>query len=458
MGLIDSVKRAVSFTNSSPSKHVESFQSDNIPDPYDKMLYATVPEQAYKPSSKVSDINYPGFKFVIQPEVPFKTAFRYYLTIGKVQMVVDSYVAEVLSRDRYFEGDATGIKEMDEWSEGFNAKRIIEYMVRNWLICGNDLLGTTDWQPVQMDSLVGIKRDEYGKPMEYVYSVNGKWQPLPLKVDQYIHSKFLEINRQAWGVGMFNSLMTSWEWQGTSAVPMLDLYRNHLQNLAKIENKFASPVVVWAYENLSDEQYKKQKEALQALKPGDRRITTRKPELLTETIDARGGLIGVISPILDAEMEAGLQSAAIRLITDPSAMADAREANKKDDARLLGIMDRVQSVFNTQIIPRITDAKVTFEWGAQDDFDIEMPVGLADAINLKLVGTKEGREILRARGWKLDDALYEAEQKENELKAQQDMELQMQKQTLAKKAVAVEEKKMEAVTLLKKRLEAMNSK
>lgn len=422
MGVIDKITSAFL-----PTK--KEVWTDVVRDPYEMSSAST---EATKQSSKVSDTNYAGYQSVIMPEIDFRSAYRYYTTIGKVQNVVDSYVHEILSRDWYYEvpegqsGGESAVKMMDQFEEDFNVTRLIEYMVRDWLICGNSMIGTTDWEPVPLDTIVGMQRDPYGKTTKYVVSVNGKWEDLPLAVDKYIHTKYIEENRHAWGIGLFHSLMTSFDWQGTKSAPFLDIYRRHIQNLSKIEEKYASPIVVWAYENISEEAYKKQREALRAMKPGDRRITNKMPELRTETLDGRGGLIGTITPVLNEELESGLQSDSIRLITQPSAMADARAANEKDDARLMGIMERVRQVFNIEIIPRITRGdKVEFLWGTQDDFDIEIPVGLTDAINLGLVGKLEGREILKSRGWKLDDNLYNQEEEEKKMQMQQQMDAAM---------------------------------
>ena len=105
------------------------------------------------------------------------------------------------------------------------------------------------------------------------------------------------------------------------------------------------------------------------------------------TVDGRSALIGSITPILDKEVEAGLQSSANRVITMPSAMADAREAGEKDDTRTLGIMEKIRRVMNKEIIPRVLGegSGIEFVWGTQDDFEIEMPPGVIDAVKLGLI-------------------------------------------------------------------------
>jgi len=460
MGILDKISSAFTL------KKENFIFNETVSDPFDPMRHGSVNE-AIKQSSKVSDLNYNGYQYVIQPEVPFRTAYKYYTTIGKVQNVVDSFVAAILARDWYFDGNETAVKQAEQWDDDFNeaTTRLIENMVRDWLICGNNMIGTTDWMPVPLNTIVGMRRDDYGKPTKYIVAVNGKWEDLPLDIDQYIHSKYIEINRAPWGIGSFHSLMTSFEYEGSASQPFLDLYRKHMQNLAKIEDKYASPIVVWAYENITEEAYRKQRDALLNMKPGDRRITNRAPTLLTETIDGRGGLIGTITPVMDAELESGLQSSAIREITNPSAMADARVAKARDDVRLLGLMKRIERIFNVEVLPRVFKKPappVNFAWGAIDDFEIVMPAGLVDALGLGLVSVAEGREILKSRGWKLDDVLYNTEQQQKQQMQQQQQQLSQQ---IAQKNLRqlemqekTEENKLLASELLRKKMEEMRKK
>lgn len=422
----------------------------------------------------VNDYSYPGYQFVIKPMVDFAKSYEYYKTIGKVQNTIEDIVFDILSTKWYFvdldeeqkaqdkakkdaekrrndkqkqmadtfkqiqqppqqdqkkeANDADnskppGVVEAEQWAKKFKLRRLIEYMIRDMMVTGNCMIGTTDWQPVQIDSIVGLKRDEFGVVSEYIQMVRGRWVQLPLKPEQYIHCKFIEINRNAWAIGMFHSLTDQFTHNNKPSVPEFEIYRRHIQNAAKIEEKYASPVVIWAYENITPEVYKRQKKELESLSPGDRRITSRKPELITETIDGRSALIGTITPIIDDEINSGLGSSANRMINKPSAMADARVANQKDDGRKLGIMEKIFHIINEDIIPLITDSNVEFRWGAQNKLNVELPQGLADAVQIGLVGIHEGRNILAEQSWHLDDAAFEDEQMQAHAKDIQKMQI-----------------------------------
>lgn len=364
---------------------------------------ATIQAAANGTSSQVSDHSLYSQQHVA-PTVDFRTAYEYYKTVGKVQNAVESYVSEILSRDWYFTGDEQGVRAMEEWELRFDLSRLIEYIVRDWLVCGNSIIGVSDWQPVQMSSIVGMKRSPYGATEQFVQQVNGR--EVALDAGGFIHTRYIEINREAWGVGMFHSLLATFEYGGRRrSLPNLEIYRRQIQLFYRILERYGSPVTVWFFENVAKAEFDKQVEELRALEPGDRRILSKKVEIATETIDGRGNLINAATPVINEEIEAGLQTSANRLLTQPSAMADARISEEKDSARLLGISERIRRIMNALFIPRITAARVEFKWGKQDSYEFDFEQ-LLKAKSAGLLGAQEGRAILASVGWKLDDRLF----------------------------------------------------
>jgi hypothetical protein len=358
---------------------------------------ATLPEA--RASSKVSDRSYQ----YVRPEVSFATCYEYYRTVGRVQNAVESYVSQVISRDWYFDGPKEAIRMLEDWEDRFDLSRLLEYIVRDWLVCGNSIVGVSDWQPVQITSIAGMKRNPYGAAEHYVQQVNGL--EVPLDASKFVHTKYIELNREAWGIGMFHSLLTTFDYGGRKpSLPQLEIYRRQIQFFYKILERYGSPVTVWFFDGISDSEFDRQVEELKALEPGDRRLLSKKVEIATETVDGRGNLINATSPVINQEIDAGLQTSANRLITQPSAMADARVADGKDSARLLSIEERIRRVMNTLIIPRLTDSKVEFKWGKQDSYEFNFDQ-LLQAKSAGFVSAEEGRAILKSVGWKLDDRI-----------------------------------------------------
>ncbi|AIC16939.1 phage portal protein family protein [Nitrososphaera viennensis] len=374
--------------------------------PKQEVYGVTLSEPSTNSSSQVSD--YSQYQLYVRPEVDFQTCYEYYRTIGKVQNAVESYVAEILSRDWYFEGAQEGVQACEEWEDRFNLSRIIEYIVRDWLVCGNSIIGISDWQPVQISSIAGVRRSPYGIAEQFVQVVNGR--EVPLDASRFIHTQYIEVNREAWGIGMFHSLLTTFDYGSRKrSLPHLEIYRRQIQLFYKILERYGSPVTVWFFENVAKAEFDRQVEELRALEPGDRRILSKKVEIATETVDARGNLINATSPVINQEIEAGLQTSANRLITQPSAMADARIGSEYDDSKTTAIMEKIRRVMNVLIIPKITLARVEFKWGKKDNFEFDFNQ-LLQAKSAGFVSSEEGRAILQSVGWKLDDNLFNAQQ------------------------------------------------
>jgi hypothetical protein len=87
-------------------------------------------------------------------------------------------------------------------------------------------------------------------------------------------------------------------------------------------------------------------------------------------------------------------------------MADARAAMEKDDVRGLYIAEKIRTMMNTLVIPRIVSSRNTeFKWGKQDSFEFDFKQ-LMEARSAGFVSPEEARAILKSVGWKLDDGLF----------------------------------------------------
>lgn len=379
----------------------------------------TYAEAMIKGSSAVSD----QYAQYVPPYVDFQTAYEYYRTIPEFQNVVEFYVGEILSRDWYFDkakgGSEAGVSAMNDWAEKFGDSYVIESIVRDWWVYGNSIIGTTDWKPVQMTNMLGIKRDAWGNTQEYYLSVNGKPTPLlqtyGLKKENYIHSKFIDANREAWGLSPAHSLMEEFiDVDGKKANPQFSTWRQTKTDMGKILHKMGSPRMYYMAKGATKDQIEKDIGPLiGSTKPGERTVislpTGIDMELVPEQIDSKTRFTDSIE-LLRTSTDIGLGSSANRLIAQPSAMADAREANAKDDTRATSMMEKIRRLFEIAIIPAVTNSKVEFHWGQKDELDLTMEqiISLSQVKidNRPAISPEEIRAMWVKKGVTLDDALY----------------------------------------------------
>lgn len=346
----------------------------------------------------------------IYPRIEFWKREEYYLTVGRVQNVVESYVLDIINREWYYDDTSEGVYEdqiklMEDWEENIIATKLISELVRNWIVNGVNIISPKDWKFLQLQSIQAKKEDDYGVTTEYIQIFNGQEKDLP--ASDFIEIPFIELDRESWGIGMFDSLMNDEyiDIDGKAPRATLELYRQALQDNMKIHHKFASPRVIYTAEGASKEQIDNDiTPVVEGMAPGDRAILNHAIEITQETVDGNARFIEHVNKIID-EVDSGLQSSANRLIAEPSAMADAKVATSNDDDRTLGIMEKVRIFMNREVITRVTGLKpglVVFKWGAKDAFDLEFPEPLMNAIDKGILTSQKASIILEEQyHWKI---------------------------------------------------------
>jgi hypothetical protein len=352
----------------------------------------------------------------IYPRIEFWKRMEFYRTVGRVQNVVESYVLDIINREWFYDAgdnaedtDKDNIEEfvklMENWEEQVGVSELFSIMVRNWIVNGVNIISPVDWNFLQLQSIQAKRRDKFGKTTEYIQIMDGR--DLILDADQFIEVPFINLDREPWPVGMFDSLMSNdyIDVDGRAPQPSLALYRQALQDNMKIHHKFASPRVIYTAVDANEETIDNDiAPIVEGMVPGDRAVFNTPIEISQETVDGNARFIEHVNKIVD-EIDTGLQSSANRVIAEPSAMADAREAGSADDDRTLGIMEKLRVFMNKEVIPRVTGlepGKLVLKWGAKDAFDLEFPTALKDAIDSRILRPEQAAIMLEEQyHWKI---------------------------------------------------------
>jgi len=339
----------------------------------------------------------------IYPRIEFWKRMEFYLTVGRVQNVVESFVLNIQNREHYYDSKEEGeleekdIELMERWEEQVRINRLFGNMVRNWIINGVHIVSPVDWVPLQLQSILAKRRDVEGNTLEYIQYINGMENKIDAK--DFIEIPYIELDREPWPTGLFDSLMNRdyIDVDGGDPRASLELYRQALQDNMKIHHKYASPRVVWTIPNANKETIDNDIIPLiEQMRPGDRIVVNEEIDIKQETVDGNARFIEHVNKIID-EIDTGLQSSQNRLITEPSAMADAREAGQQDDDRVLGIMERIRIFMNFEVIPRITRkpaGEIIFKWGSKDTFDLDFPEAIQLAIDKKVISPEKALVML----------------------------------------------------------------
>lgn len=357
----------------------------------------------------------------IVPDIPFLKMREYYETVGRVQNVVDSMVDNVINREWFFDDTTDGggggayQKELDalqEWKDNtIDTRDMMSNMIRNWLVFGVFIVSPKDWQLLQMESLIAKRRDDFGNTVQYIQQINGN--DILLDPENFFEVPFINMDRKPWGTGLFSSIMNvNWiDVDGEFPTAALDWYRQTIQDYGRIQHRYGSPKVIYSVEDEGANQETIDNEIapmLEGMKPGDRAVINGKIVMLSEAVDGQSRFVEYGKKVQE-EVDVGLQSSQNRLITEPSAMADAQEAGEQDDDRILGVMAKMEIVFNKIIIPAVTGDKsghIKFKWGSKDSVTLKMPSALIEAIQAGIITPEQARLMLEEQHhWKIPEPL-----------------------------------------------------
>lgn len=395
-----------------------------------------------RPAALVSNDAGAGAKTREYPDVLFKQQFEYYKTIGKVQNSTDMACMKVIARHWYFESTDPAnkypeqIKALEAWENKFNLSFIFESMVRDWLVCGNNMIDLATWQPVQMIFMDSMERNEFGVPIRYIFLFNG--QPIALDPPKFLHTKWIDQNRAAWGLGAYHAIFNDrWYDKDVKFVKSIAaILRVMQQDAAKIHHKFASPRIIYGFDNVNKEVFDRDIAPLvRKMGAGDRLAISKTPTLITETVDGKARFTDSID-MINSEVEAGLQSYTNPIVTKSVPLSTSKVGNSQDEDRSLGILEKLRRVFDNEFIPRILGeqwrGKICIKFGTPDDYQYQ-PNELQVWLEQGVVSKSEVRNILRKK-LPLDDQAYakdiaeqEAKQKE-QMQSQQDMKMQQMAQ------------------------------
>lgn len=346
-----------------------------------------------------------------RPFIQFDRRFEYYLTISKIQNVVDGIVLDIKNRKHFFQDTTDGgmggayspeLRNMEKWEkQTVQLSTMLGETVRNWLIAGTHIISPIDWMPLQLRSIKAKLRDDSGNTTHYVQVING--QEVFLEADMFLETHYISIDRAAWGVGLFDSIMNNayLDIDGKQPESIAEIYRQTIQDHGKIIHKYSNPLTIYMPEDNeavmgNDTIDNDIVPLLEGMKNGDRIVINKRLKILQETVDGKARFVEYSNQITD-ELETGLQSSKNRLITKPSAMADAEEAGEQDDDRILGIMDDLTIFMNKSVIPAVLgiDAGIIeFAWGEKDEFKKIVPKHIDRALELGIIAPEEARQLL----------------------------------------------------------------
>jgi hypothetical protein len=403
----------------------------------DKVKGLFVTEAAPKPISKIiSNYGYYGE----QPEVTFARKIYYHSISPQIQVGVTGYARLLdLANITINTEDEDAKKILEDWMQITDFKTKFEALGNTFLICGNAILEKLDDKIIQdvsevdMSTITGKKRDEYGNTEYYIQNAGSEQKKLgESNLKKFIEFNLTTISRSMWSPCIFESACISRTVGNRTTLPLVELVVGIEDAMSTIILNNAYPEVYYTFEGANEEELKKESEKLRKKKPGDRQIVTKQP--LIDMFEAKGqsAYVDYIKYLYNS------LSLAVKFPTDILTGDFTSRASSEESADLpVKIADSVkrylgnklkQELFDLILMQNGKDPKqveLTVTFGIQETVELT-PSDALSRFEKKAWSVEEIRNFDRVNSKVelFDDDIINNEvmqQKEDELKAQFDM-------------------------------------
>ena len=228
------------------------------------------------------------------PTVSFKDKIYYHSISPQLLVGVTGYARLLDLGNIMINSDDESSKEIIEnWIDSTDFKTKLENMGNTFLICGNSILEKLDEKnirdvaEVDMSSILDKKRDDYGETLYYIQQTKEGQKPLgENKISKYIEFNLNTISRQAWSPCIFEAAAIPRRVGNRNTFPLVELVVAMEDAMSTIVLNNAYPETYYTFEGTSEEELKKEMQKIRTRKPGDRIITTKKPDI--EIFESKG--------------------------------------------------------------------------------------------------------------------------------------------------------------------------
>jgi hypothetical protein len=239
------------------------------------------------------------------PEVPFKTLSYYKDRTPQLELAVTTLAEMVYGTDININADKKNptaekiVKDLLDWNDQVQLYSKIQQVTYSLLTYGNAIVEKLSEQTfkdileVSMDTIIGKKRDNTGRYIEYYIQILGGTGSSPIQLGKGLKDKdgndnvsdrFVEFNlnmygRKDWARSAFYSLAATRRINGKESKPLIENMWEIEDAMARIFHNFASPNMIITYANASVKYIKQKLLEFKKMKPGDAIIGDRAPDI-----------------------------------------------------------------------------------------------------------------------------------------------------------------------------------
>ena len=341
------------------------------------------------------------------PDVDFAKLMTYHDLTPQIQIAVSSYAELITGTELMINSKNDKAKQLlDEWNRSTNFYDKFESLVTTTLICGNGILEkldenlTEDVSEVDMSTIVGKKRDDIGN-LQYYSQQRQTGQTVKLgegTLQKFIEFNLTQYSKIAWGRSLFYPLTKTRSVGGRTTMPLVESLWSMEDAMVAIMNNNAYPITTIYYESISDDDLEKEAQKWKHLKPGDKMIVSRKPEITTHETDPQSKYTDYIKHI-EKTFELGTQFPHDIMTGDFTSRASSDTTHTIVMQRVKGFQRYLANKLKNELYNPILeqnginpkDADIQVSFATQNIIELT-PEQVAFRVNSNIWSKREGRD------------------------------------------------------------------
>lgn len=297
-----------------------------------------------------SEINVSDFESELSPDRPFIETLDAINKDPRLNLSNETYIQMILGKGLRITAKKESVADMvNDWLDEINFHETLEDGLYSYVGVGNLLYEKdptgTEFLEVPIQTISSIVRDKRGNIAYYVQRVNNK--DIKLKPNDVIHFKLTNVAREPFGRGLHHSVLADYEDPRTG-----DIYDSPLIQMKKMEHAmpeifhaYASPLMMFQFDDAGEQFIKTQADALKKAKPGMKIVTDKPFKVETFEVNGNAKFDGYIEHIQRDLIEPGSKFP----LQFFNAGFTARAASESTDSVLTRKVKRIQERLANQI-------------------------------------------------------------------------------------------------------------
>lgn len=297
-----------------------------------------------------SEVNESDWVTEFTPDKPFSEMIDAINKDPRLDMSRETYVQMIMGSGIKIKAKKGSTQQLiRDWFNDISFEELLEDGLYSYVGVGNMIFEkaprNADFVEVPIDTIYTVVRNKKGKIQNYIQRVNNKDITLPAK--DIIHFKLSNVSKEIWGRGIFHSILSDYEDPRSGITydsPLIQM--KEIENaMAEIFHSYASPLLMFQFEDAGEDFIKQQADALKKAKPGMKIVTDKAFKVEKFEVNGNAKFDGYVEHLQRDVIEPGSKFP----LQFFNAGFTARAASESTDSVLIRKVKRIQKRLALQI-------------------------------------------------------------------------------------------------------------